>query len=94
MEEDAAVRIAVLGLQDGTVPAMFLELKLTLADRQLQAVDRSFHHIRIAITQLQLLLGQSGEVTTRHTSTGQIYRFNNNFYFKKLTLTSLTSVPS
>jgi hypothetical protein len=82
LEEYAAVRIAVLGLQDGTVPAMFLELKLTLADRQLQAVDRSFHHIRIAITQLQLLLGQSGEVTTRHTSAAKIYRLKHTFHFE------------
>lgn len=56
------MRVAVLGRQDGAVPAVFLELELALVDGQLQPLDGRRHDVRIAETQLQLLLGQAGEI--------------------------------
>ena len=61
-KENAAVGIAVFALERRAVPAMFLELILTLFDGQLEALDGSRHYIRIAEAELQLLLTKTGEI--------------------------------
>lgn len=56
------MRIPVLPVQGGTVPAVLLELELALGDGQLEALNGGGHDVRIAEAELQLGFAQPGEV--------------------------------